>query len=119
MRGMASAFADAGEVWAPRYRQATLGAFLATDRVTAGKAIDAAYRDVEQAFDAISAVVFVLGVELRRWHWAAGFALLWGAVMGLIVWHSAGYNLNGSPIEWPFWSGILAVLDRKSTRLNS
>src|SRR3546814_14637668 len=49
---MASAFADAGEVWAPRYRQATLGAFLATDRVTAGKAIDAAYRDVEQAFDA-------------------------------------------------------------------
>src|SRR3546814_15372162 len=30
--------------------------------------------------------------------------------MGLIVWHSAGYNLNGSPIEWPFWSGILAVL---------
>lgn len=52
MQGMASAFGDAGEVWAPRYRQATLGAFLATDRVTAGKAIDAAYRDVEQAFDA-------------------------------------------------------------------
>ena len=55
MRGMASAFGDAGEVWAPRYRQATLGAFLATDRVTAGKAIDAAYRDVEQAFDAFLA----------------------------------------------------------------
>lgn len=55
MRGMASAFADAGEVWAPRYRQATLGAFLAEDRVTAGKAIDAAYRDVEQAFDAFLA----------------------------------------------------------------
>ncbi|MBL8650476.1 MAG: DUF3089 domain-containing protein [Sphingopyxis sp.] len=52
MQGMASAFGDAGEVWAPRYRQATLGAFLADDRVTAGKAIDAAYRDVEQAFDA-------------------------------------------------------------------
>lgn len=52
MQGMASAFGDAGEVWAPRYRQATLGAFLAEDRVTAGKAIDAAYRDVEQAFDA-------------------------------------------------------------------
>src|SRR3546814_12587338 len=52
---MASAFADAGEVWAPRYRQATLGAFLATDRVTAGKAIDAAYRDIEQAFDAFLA----------------------------------------------------------------
>lgn len=55
MQGMASAFADAGEVWAPRYRQATLGAFLAEDRVTAGKAIDAAYRDIEQAFDAFLA----------------------------------------------------------------
>ena len=57
MQGMASAFADAGEVWAPRYRQATLGAFLASDRVTAGKAIDAAYRDVEQAFDAFLAAI--------------------------------------------------------------
>ena len=57
MQGMASAFGDAGEIWAPRYRQATLGAFLATDRVTAGKAIDAAYRDVEQAFDAFLAAI--------------------------------------------------------------
>lgn len=55
VRGMASAFGDAGEVWAPRYRQATLGAFLASDRVTAGKAIDAAYQDVAQAFDAFIA----------------------------------------------------------------
>ncbi len=55
VQGMASAFADAGEIWAPRYRQATLGAFLAKDRVTAGKAIDAAYRDVEEAFDAFIA----------------------------------------------------------------
>src|SRR3546814_11713452 len=35
VQGMASAFADAGEIWAPRYRQATIGAFLAPDRVTA------------------------------------------------------------------------------------
>lgn len=55
VQGMASAFADAGDLWAPRYRQATLGAFLATDRVTAGKAIDSAYRDVEEAFDAFLA----------------------------------------------------------------
>ncbi|OYW44161.1 MAG: hypothetical protein B7Z08_12180 [Sphingomonadales bacterium 32-68-7] len=51
VRGMASAFGDAGEVWAPRYRQATFGAFL-TDAPEAGLAIDAAYRDVEQAFTA-------------------------------------------------------------------
>ena len=57
MQGMASAFGDAGQVWAPRYRQATLGAFLAEDRVTAGKAIDAAYRDIEQAFDAFVAAI--------------------------------------------------------------
>ncbi|ALH79707.1 hypothetical protein AN936_04825 [Sphingopyxis macrogoltabida] len=66
--------------------------------------------DALAAFIAVSTVVFLLGVEIRRWHWALGFALLWGAVMGLISGYSAGYNLNGSPIEWPFWSGILAVL---------
>lgn len=51
LRGLASAFNDAGTMWAPRYRQATLGAFLADDRVTAGKAINAAYQDVAMAFD--------------------------------------------------------------------
>ncbi len=51
LRGLASAFNDAGPLWAPKYRQATVGAFLATDRVTAGKALDAAYRDVLAAFD--------------------------------------------------------------------
>ncbi|WP_374524669.1 DUF4153 domain-containing protein [Sphingopyxis sp.] len=66
--------------------------------------------DALAAFVAVSTVVFLLGVERRRWHWAAGFALLWGAAIGLISWHSAGYNLHGSPFEWPFWSGILAVL---------
>ncbi|WP_439568077.1 DUF4153 domain-containing protein [Sphingopyxis sp.] len=59
---------------------------------------------------AVAAVVLVLGVELRRWHWALGFALLWGAVLGLIAWQTAAYNLQGNPIEWPFWSGMLAVL---------
>ncbi|BBC72261.1 conserved hypothetical protein [Altererythrobacter sp. B11] len=50
LRGMASPFAAATEIWAPRYRQATFGAFL-TDAPEAQRAIDAAYRDVEQAFD--------------------------------------------------------------------
>jgi len=62
------------------------------------------------AFVAISTIVFVLGVELRRWHWAAGFALIWGAIMGLIASQASAYNIQGSPIEWPFWSGLLAVL---------
>ncbi len=59
---------------------------------------------------AVAAVVFVLGVELRRWQWALGFALIWGAILGLIAWQTAAYNIQGNPVEWPFWSGMLAVL---------
>jgi hypothetical protein len=49
LRGMASPFNAAREIWAPRYRQATMGAFL-TDIPEAGKAIDAAYADVLEAY---------------------------------------------------------------------
>jgi hypothetical protein len=48
----ASAFNNIAEVWAPRYRQATLGAFLATGDSRSAQAIDFAYRDVARAFDA-------------------------------------------------------------------
>lgn len=67
-------------------------------------------RNALAAFITVSTLVFVLGVELRRWTWAAGFALLWGAVIALIVWTSVGYNVDASVFEWPFWSGLLAVL---------
>ncbi len=50
VRGMASAFNDASEIWAPRYRQATFGSFL-TDAPEAQQALDAAYADIAQAFD--------------------------------------------------------------------
>jgi len=56
IRGEASVFNAAGEIWAPRYRQATLGAFL-TDDATAQRAFDLAYRDVETAFDHFIATV--------------------------------------------------------------
>lgn len=49
LRGMASPLGKASEIWAPRYRQATLGAFM-TDKPEAQMAFDAAYRDVAQAF---------------------------------------------------------------------
>ncbi len=49
VRGMASPFNAAGEIWAPRYRQATMGAFL-TDEPEGQKAIDAAYDDVKEAY---------------------------------------------------------------------
>ena len=50
LRGQASAFNSVGAVWAPRYRQATFGAFL-TSKKQAQQALDFAYRDVAAAFD--------------------------------------------------------------------
>lgn len=49
LRGMASPFNAASEIWAPRYRQATFGAFL-TDAPEGKQAVDAAYADVREAF---------------------------------------------------------------------
>lgn len=49
IRGMASPFNEASEIWAPKYRQATMGAFL-TDAEEGQKAIDAAYSDVLEAY---------------------------------------------------------------------
>ncbi len=50
LRGQASAFNAAGLVWAPRYRQATFGAFLIAS-ADAQAALDLAYRDVAASFD--------------------------------------------------------------------
>ena len=49
LRGLASPFNRADEIWAPKYRQAAVGAFL-TDKPQAEMAIKAAYADVAQAF---------------------------------------------------------------------
>jgi len=54
-RSQASAFNAAGAIWAPRYRQATFGAFLAASDPRSVKALDFAYRDVARAFDAFLA----------------------------------------------------------------
>jgi hypothetical protein len=49
VRGMASPFNSASQIWAPRYRQATIGAFM-TDKPEGQAAIDAAYTDVLEAY---------------------------------------------------------------------
>ena len=51
VRHQASSFNGVGEIWAPKYRQATFGAFLTT-KVDAEKALAFAYRDVLAAFEA-------------------------------------------------------------------
>ncbi len=50
LRGQASAFNASAAIWAPRYRQATFGAFL-TNKAQAQQALDLAYRDVAAAFE--------------------------------------------------------------------
>jgi hypothetical protein len=50
VRSQASAFNHAGAIWAPRYRQATFGAFLTTQE-NATRALDFAYADVLEAFE--------------------------------------------------------------------
>jgi hypothetical protein len=50
VRSQASAFNAVGAIWAPRYRQATFGAFL-TGADNARRALDFAYRDVLAAYE--------------------------------------------------------------------
>jgi len=59
---------------------------------------------------AVAAVSFVLTVEQRRWLWSLGFALGWGAVVALIGWFTASYNQHPTIFEFPFLSGVFAVL---------
>ena len=54
LKSQASIFNGVGEIWAPRYRQATFGSFL-TDKPQAAQALDLAYGDVLAAFDAFVA----------------------------------------------------------------
>ncbi len=56
VRGMASPFNKSIDVWAPRYRQAAIGAFL-TDKPEGERALDLAYGDVLAAFDHFIATV--------------------------------------------------------------
>ena len=51
VRSQASAFNQAAETWAPKYRQAAFGAFLLNNE-DANQALDLAYGDVARAFDA-------------------------------------------------------------------
>ena len=50
VRSQASAYNGIGQIWAPRYRQATFGAFL-TSNDNARRALDFAYRDVLAAYE--------------------------------------------------------------------
>jgi len=69
-----------------------------------------ALRQAAATFAAIATVSFVMTVEQRRWLWSIAFAAGWGAVVALVGWFTAGYNSNPTIFEWPFLSGVFAVL---------
>ncbi|HEX8413290.1 MAG TPA: DUF4153 domain-containing protein [Sphingomicrobium sp.] len=67
-------------------------------------------REAAATFVAIAALSFALTVELRRWTWAAAFALVWGLVIAFVGWFTASYNHQAEIFEWPFLAGVFAVL---------
>ena len=68
------------------------------------------WRQAATTFTAVAVLALVLTIEPRRWWWAVAFALGWGAVISMVGWFTAQYNHLGDIFEFPFWSGILAVL---------
>lgn len=103
------------ESWAPRpWILAGIGAaaglafYLLTDhRYPQSLAV---WRQVAATFVAIATLSFVVTLERRRWPWALGFAAAWGAVIALVGWFTAQYNVRATIFEWPYLSGLLAVL---------
>lgn len=68
------------------------------------------WKQAATAFTIVASISFILTAELRRWQWSVAFAAGWGGVIALVGWFTAQYNRGGEIIEFPFLSGILAVL---------
>lgn len=69
-----------------------------------------AWRQAGATLVAISSLSFVLTVEQRRWTWSAALSAGWGLVIALIGWFTARYNQHPDIFEFPFFSGLFAVL---------
>ena len=67
-------------------------------------------RQAAATFVAIASVAFVLTVERPRWLWSLIFAAGWGLVIALVGWFTSSYNTHPTIFEWPYLSGIFAVL---------
>ena len=113
---MAERFDEQDRDWPTRpWIMAAIGAVggliihLLTDHMTYATPFPV-WKQAATTFTAVAVLSFVLTVELRRWTWAIAFAAGWGAVLALVGWFTAQYNRNGEIMEFPFLSGILAVL---------
>ena len=58
----------------------------------------------------VSALSFIVTVELRRLSWSLLFAVVWGAILAFVGWSTASYNVESDIFEWSFLSGLFAVL---------
>jgi hypothetical protein len=67
-------------------------------------------RQAAATFVAIATIAFVLTVERPRWLWSLAFAAGWGLVIAFVGWFTASYNSNPTIFEWPYLSGVFAVL---------
>ena len=100
VRGMASPFNGGAEVWAPRYRQAAIGAFLDTG-TTGTKAIDLAYGGVSRAFDTFLAEIPADSGIVMAGH-SQGSLLLLRLIRDRIAGTPlAGRLVAAYPIGWP------------------
>ncbi|MBN9787907.1 DUF4153 domain-containing protein [Pseudonocardia sp. TMWB2A] len=68
------------------------------------------FRQALAVFVGVATLAFVLTVELRRWWWSLVFALGWALVIACVGYYTAGYNLGGEIVEFPFMSGVFAIL---------
>ena len=67
-------------------------------------------RQALATFVAVAAVSFVVTIERLRWSWAFAFAIGCGVVTAFVGWFTASYNIRGEIAEFPFLSGLAAVL---------
>jgi hypothetical protein len=114
---MAERFDEQDRDWPSRpWIMAAIGAVgglivhLLTDRAGNYGTSFPAWKQAATSFTVIATISFLLTVELRRWTWSIAFALGWGVVIALVGWFTAQYNQVPDIFEFPFLSGILAVL---------
>ena len=113
---MADRFDEQDRDWPQRpWILATIGAVgglcihLLTDGNSYGTPLPV-WKQAATSFTAVAGLSFLLTVELRRWTWTIAFALGWGVAIALVGWFTAQYNHVPDIFEFPFFSGILAVL---------
>jgi hypothetical protein len=68
------------------------------------------WREAAATFVAIATLSFLITVERLRLPWSVLFAIAWGAVIALVGWFTARYNADPTIFEWPYLSGLFAVM---------